>query len=1299
MNRRIQQLSHVTSLDTGDYLPIGPLSADLARRTALNDIFVLYNQTYPSVGGGEINTITNLLDGSGIYLQKVGPNLQIKSLSPNYYLPITGGTGSLGYSVDTTKVLVADTSLLSENPNVKTIIQVGSGNPQGYFAVYDSGNINDYLLYLGYPTAGGPVKTEFKGNDGISAGLFNRRELSGNWKLNNSEIITNANTPVFTTGNQNIDGTKTFSGVLKFYDIVNNQYTMVAESDEGVVFNDILGNPVLNTLTPALLQTWAAGTINATALNVGGNPVAISSNLTSTGQTLWNRIISLSGDLQVTGKNLYNLYIGMSGSPNNLTTTGQTLWNRITSLSGDLQTTGSRLITITNTISGNLNTTGKTCYDLASTANSTADVGLALAQITSDNLTTTGVNLINTIQGLSGRLIATGYNSYILTTGASGVLNTKINDLSGYCNSTFETKTDATNEYFLINQDIADLQAGLLDNGNLITGVSNNLTTTGQQVVWIAGNQYIGGTKWFWGNLVFFDDPGSFNSFTVTPGGGVKCYDSNENLVLQAWDSKLSGIWGVQSLKVVDSLTISGHPVATGSINNGVTGLSINDTGSLIGGINFNAKGTISITNTGNSILISGASSASTDTIANLTTDGGSGIYYQKVGGEFQLKSIKAGNNITITGSDNVLTIDSATSNNSDGTNLSGNLQSTGSLLNNRIISLSGDLANTGNILNNRIISLSGDLFNTGRILNSRIVSLSGDLFTTGNNLWNNIKTISGDLTNLSGDTTILRTTGTQTIFGQKTFSDTGIYLYDNIYVDNFYIGRYNDGTDPYLSIRHNETVIPTQGLNIWSNKQITIGGILYGISPTDLTHLLQVNGGVAASQIDVINGIRPTVNGTGILLQSEENPNSINLSGNLTNTGVNLWNRIVSLSGDLFNTGSVLNNKINSLSGNLGNTGSILSNYIVSLSGDLIASGSKFWLIDTPSASDYPKIKTIGLINNGVANGYFGIYDASTNRTVHFVGYQNSTFPLEMYYLGSDGNMAIKMDSRELSGNWKLNSQVISTGNSDGVALSGNLQSTGSILNNRIISLSGDLQATGALAVLKTTDQIINGIKTLTNGGLNLYDNTYLVNRLSWSDGSPLAINDTIGQQVIDFENKNLKGGYWTLSGNPISTGNTTLTGQILNNRIMSLSGDLQQTGSNLYNFSQTGNWLVDSDDASKWQLVKTNIVVQSGDNYGYFAIQDATTSNNLLFIGYDLDDQYLYASTMGQGGTQSLDFYRRELSGTWNAEKINVSKTIDTKGYSINQNTGLTVVLQGNQIDTLTFSGGLLISYTLIS
>lgn len=584
MDKRIQNLTHITSLVTGDYVPVGLLSSDPARRAALFDIYKLYNDTWGVGGAGEVNIGQTVGDSSGIYHSKVGVNLLFKSLVPGYYLPITGGTGTLGFDINTSKVLVADTTLLSSNPNIKTTLSVNSGNPFGYFAIADSGTIDNNLMFIGYSANGQPVKIEFKGNNNITAALINRRELSGNWKLDNSDLITRALNPVFTTGTQNIGGNKTFNtDNVYFFDApgVFNAATFI--QDDGFKFYKYDNTLNLDAWNSILSGVWEAQTINiSTNLNLQGVGVANINNLTTTGQNLWLRMISLSGDLQTTGRTLYNLHTGISGTPANLTSTGQTLWNRIVSLSGDLQSTGSNLINITTTISGNLNTTGATCYNLANTANTTANNNVTTSNLISGNLITTGITLLGAIQGLSGRLIVTGYNSYVWLTGASGVLNTKINDLSGYVNGTFETLADASASHFTINQDISDLQAGLLDNGNLITGVKNNLATTGttlnNKINSLSGvtvtttlGHTLNGNTTFAGDVVFYDSIFDINVLTKSPSVGINIYGTGENLVLNTWKSILSGNWTAQNLNITENLSFTGNPSPSNTNQNAIS--------------------------------------------------------------------------------------------------------------------------------------------------------------------------------------------------------------------------------------------------------------------------------------------------------------------------------------------------------------------------------------------------------------------------------------------------------------------------------------------------------------------------------------------------------------------------------------------------------------------------------------------------------------------------------------------------------------------------------------------------------
>lgn len=209
----------------------------------------------------------------------------------------------------------------------------------------------------------------------------------------------------------------------------------------------------LNGLTNVVVLAGTGGlTVSAQGqtILVSGD-LSISGALTQTGVTLGAKIDALSGsaasnaNLQSTGQQAFNLYTGLSGAlgqtgsnlqsqvntlTTNLTTTGTTLYNDIVGLSGQVNTsltqTGVSLLNIiANTgqaawlaaqnnavnLSGNLTSTGSILYiDLTGMS---GQLNTNLATIT--NLTQTGVIIEAQIISLSG-----------FTTGVSGALQAQI---------------------------------------------------------------------------------------------------------------------------------------------------------------------------------------------------------------------------------------------------------------------------------------------------------------------------------------------------------------------------------------------------------------------------------------------------------------------------------------------------------------------------------------------------------------------------------------------------------------------------------------------------------------------------------------------------------------------------------------------------------------------------------------------------------------------------------------------------------------------------------------------------------
>jgi hypothetical protein len=258
-------------------------------------------------------------------------------------------------------------------------------------------------------------------------------------------------------------------------------------------------------------------------------------------------------------------------------------------------------------------------------------------------------------------------------------------------------------------------------------------------------------------------------------------------------------------------------------------------------------------------------------------------------------------------------------------------------------VSVSGSIATTGqqaiNYANSIGVSTSGTIALTGQAAwtaaNNNALNLSGNLQLTGSNLQTQINNIAGGTGNIL--TNVVFTTGAQYIVGTK-------YFIGNTYIDN-------------LFVTGSQTVINTQDLYIadnWITLNATggardsaifistgftgisaTGGVLgfdvpsstwrfgLGSQQTDLVNLPSIASGEAVTAVDSkvnsLSGFTTNLSGaintiliaTGNAAISHANGIGSILSGNLTQTGVNLGSKIDSLSGFVGNVSGGLETRI----------------------------------------------------------------------------------------------------------------------------------------------------------------------------------------------------------------------------------------------------------------------------------------------------------------------------------------------------------------------------------------------------
>ena len=462
---------------------------------------------------------------------------------------------------------------------------------------------------------------------------------------------------------------------------------------------------------------------------------------------------------------------------------------------------------------------------------------------------------------------------------------------------------------------------------------------------------------------------------------------------------------------------------------------------------------------------------------------------------------------------------------------LSGNLITTGSILDQKINSLSGwsasasDLANTGLVLNNKINSLSGyvnsqDIIfsgqtaSTGSILDNKInilsgytnsqnIILSGQIASSGSNLYNSILSLSGLFTGYTGSLDANFATDAQLF-------TTGSILDNKINALSGYVSGISAGASLPA------TIVYTTGNQTISGTKTFIENTIFGDSSQGDFLVISGNTFTIYGSGNFTNGL--FISGVPVLTGVDLS--SYATSANLFITGSTLDNKINSLSGyvnsqdnifsgQTFNTGSRLDNKINALSGyvtgitgtfgtlpaNLTLTGSILNDKINSLSGyvnvqDNIFSGQTF---NTGSRLDN-KINSL--------SGYVDSKDITFSGQIASTGSSlyNSILSLSGLFTGYTGSLDANFasDAQLFATGSSLDNKINSLSgyvNSQDVIFSGQTALTGSILDNKINSLSGYVDSKSitlpSTIVYTTGDQTISGVKTF-DSYINLNSDLY---------------------------------------------------------------------------------------------------------------------------------------------------------------------------------------------------------------
>jgi hypothetical protein len=380
------------------------------------------------------------------------------------------------------------------------------------------------------------------------------------------------------------------------------------------------------------------------------------------------------------------------------------------------------------------------------------------------------------------------------------------------------------------------------------------------------------------------------------------------------------------------------------------------------------------------------------------------------------------------------------------GTNLSGNLQVSGSTLNNRINSLSGFVIGASGGLETRIAATGNSAVNYA---NSIGINLSGNLQLSGSYLYTTLTGASGALN------TRIESTGSQ---AWNAANNNGTNISGNMAATGAALIARDLAISGVLQAQINESNADVSSINGQSGALIIAGtggltvlsgavGLILVSGDTSISGALTQSGVALGAKIDSLSGFINNVSGgletrifqSGAASVAHANSIGQTLSGNLTLTGQTLFARDAAISGGLeariTASGNATVSHANgigvNLSGNLTITGQTLQARITSLSGFVVAA------------------------SGGLETRVFATGAASISYTNLVSG-------------GLEARIAQTGQAAWISANGAANT------------ISGNLTTTGQTLQNRLTSLSGVMEST---FVHRTGNEMISGSKQFLNG------------------------------------------------------------------------------------------------------------------------------------------------------------------------------------------------------------------------
>lgn len=823
-----------------------------------------------------------------------------------------------------------------------------------------------------------------------------------------------------------------------------------------------------------------SGALTATGLAIGLVSGALALNLTNTGVTLINRDISISGGLEVritaTGTSVINHAnsIGFTLSGNlistgvqlvsSIATSGQQAWTAANTnaivLSGNMTQTGIQLAARDAALSGafdlKLTQTGVTLY--------------ALASGVSGNLTATGAALYTFAAGISGNIILTGQSLFARDGIISGALDTKIvgtgqslytiiTGMSGQANVNYATLTNLV---------LTGQQAwGAADsNGRTLSG---NLTASGAAL----GAQII-----------------SLSGFTIGASGALQAQiaGANGTQVQVTGSSTLTNanFTGIGSVTV----TLSGSRIFVSGAAGGVSQGQL-DALSGYSDATFATKSSLDLVS-GNLIqtgvqLINRDSAISGGLEVRIVATGNSAVGHANGIGQV------ISGNLTLSGVAlySMLTGASGLANGASVV-LSGALTQTG-------VQLQSIITNTGLAIGLISGALATQLTNTGAALIARDTTISGGLEVrialSGQTLYSFITGMSGQDSTDYATKVSLASTGQQAwgaadangrnVSGNLT--TTGVTLGTQIISLSGFTINVSGALQAQIA-GANGTQVQVTGSSTLTNANLTgVGTVTLLLSGSRV--FVSGAAGLTQAQLDSLSGYSDATYVTKISLDL--------VSGNVTQTGVQLINRDNAISGGLEARITATGNSAINQANSIGQT----------LSGNLTQTGLQVGLVSGAIALNLTNTG-VALINRDAAiSGGLEVRVTASGQSV--LAHANSVGQTLSGNLTTTG-LAIGL----LSGT--LDTKIVATGttvvthaNGIGTIISGNLTQTGVTL------IARDLATSGALDARMTTSGIqLQSIDTAT--GAALY--TMITGASGLANSSLITLSGTLTQSGVQL-------------------------------------------------------------------------------------------------------------------------------------------------------------------------------------